>query len=64
MRDMKKYALFVFFIFLTACELTVDIDVPFKEAQLTINSFLIQIVCGPHPEYQPGNIGYVTGPED
>src|SRR5688572_19898558 len=36
---MKKYAFYVLFIFLTACELIVDIDVPFKEAQLTINSF-------------------------
>jgi hypothetical protein len=27
------------FHFLTACELIVDIEVPFKEAQLTINSF-------------------------
>ena len=36
---MKKYALYVLFIFLTACELIVDIDVPFKEAHLTINSF-------------------------
>ena len=36
---MKKYAWYFLFIFLTACELIVDIEVPFKEAQLTINSF-------------------------
>ena len=36
---MKKYTLYLLFIFLTACELTVDIDIPFEEAQLTINSF-------------------------
>lgn len=31
--------MYVLFIFLTACELIVDIDVPFNEAHLTINSF-------------------------
>jgi hypothetical protein len=35
---MKKYSIFLVIIVLTACELVVDLDVPFDGEQLTINS--------------------------
>lgn len=36
---MKKYFVFLTIMMLTACELVVDIDVPFEGEQLTVNSF-------------------------
>jgi hypothetical protein len=36
---MKKYIAILFLVVLCACELIVDIDVPFEHAQLTVNSF-------------------------
>jgi hypothetical protein len=36
---MKKYTLILSILLLSACELIVDIDVPFESPQLTVNSF-------------------------
>jgi hypothetical protein len=36
---MKKYTIVLFFLLLSACELIVDVDVPFERPSLTLNSF-------------------------
>jgi hypothetical protein len=36
---MKKHSVLLFLFALCACELIVDVDVPFEHAQLTVNSF-------------------------